>query len=83
MLVDRKFMVVNRCNQVETESKTLAAITIAFAQYAEDFQPANDILYKNALARELVVLGFLLLGQWMELGFLGRDTAVFMDIPNP
>jgi len=82
MLVEREFMIVNRCNQVKTESKAFAAIPIAFAQYAEDFQPANDILDKNALTGELVVLGSLLLGQWMELGFLGRDAAVFMDVPN-
>jgi hypothetical protein len=34
------FKVVNSSDEVETESETLAAITITFRQDAKDFEPA-------------------------------------------
>ena len=46
-----EFQIVDSSNQVEAKAKAYAAISIAFAQNAKDFQLANDVLDQNALMR--------------------------------
>jgi hypothetical protein len=45
-----EFQVTDGSNQVETQPKAFAAISVALTQNAKDFQPANDIFNQNTFS---------------------------------
>jgi hypothetical protein len=45
-----EFHVADGSDQVETQSKAFAAISVTLTQNAKDFQPADNVLNQNAFS---------------------------------
>jgi hypothetical protein len=73
-----EFHVTDGSNQIETQSKTFAAISVALTQNAKDFQPANDVFNQNTFSCQGSIAGVLFRAQRMKFTLLGRRLTVWM-----
>jgi hypothetical protein len=70
-------MIIQSCDEIQTQSKAPAAVTIAFGKNAEDFQRSNDVFDFNAQASQVAVTGALIVRQRMVFSrFDERNHAI-------
>lgn len=74
--------VVKRGNQVEAQCQTLAPVAVGAAQNMEAFEPTNDMLHVQALARQRLVFLFLLGCERMMFAFFVWRARVLMVLLN-
>ena len=73
-----EFKVVNRSDQIETDSKSRSTIAIPLTQDTKDLQLAKNMLNHDPLSSQRTISLLLLFRQRMIFGFLDRGLAIFM-----
>jgi hypothetical protein len=62
--------------QVEAQTESLSAMTIAFAQNSKDFQPSNDVFHLHALSRQLPIRLLFRFAQLMQFAVFLRQNDI-------
>ncbi len=75
-----EFEIMDGRDQIETQGKAFAAISITLTQDAKDLQAANDILDQNTLMRQPAVTCLLVFRQRMEFGFFHRRLGILVPV---
>jgi hypothetical protein len=78
-----KFKVVETCNQIEAESKTLSAITITLCQNPKDFESSIHMFNHDPSLGQLTIALPVCLGQVFASRFLFGGLTVRMQLENP
>ena len=74
-----KFKIVDRCNEIEAQFKTLAPIAIAITQDTKNLQSADDMFNENALTCQFAISRFLCRCKRLQFRFFGRDLQTLAE----
>lgn len=74
-----QFVVVQSGYQIEPQSKSAAAVAVAFGDNPKDFQTPNHVFNHNALTRQLPIYSALVCAQLAAFWLLDGRLRVLMD----